>query len=78
MVDPLWHSGEHCCHSDDIMVWVGAGVPCKDRAGTVEYVAPEVLRRNYGPEADIWSAGELCTTTLHCLQCNAGAVVPEL
>ncbi|XP_042389435.1 calcium-dependent protein kinase 1-like isoform X1 [Zingiber officinale] len=29
----------------------------KDVLGSAYYIAPEVLRRNYGPEADIWSAG---------------------
>jgi len=29
----------------------------KDIVGSAYYVAPEVLRRDYGPEADIWSCG---------------------
>jgi calcium-dependent protein kinase len=27
------------------------------RCGTPSYIAPEVVLRSYGPEADLWSAG---------------------
>ena len=31
--------------------------PFSDIAGSAFYVAPEVLRRKYGPAADLWSSG---------------------
>ncbi|ONM40121.1 Calcium-dependent protein kinase 3 [Zea mays] len=34
-----------------------AGDTFKDLVGSAYYVAPEVLKRHYGAEADIWSAG---------------------
>lgn len=33
------------------------GETFRDIVGSAYYIAPEVLKRKYGPEADIWSVG---------------------
>lgn len=40
-----------------LSVFFKPGEKFKDLVGSAYYVAPEVLQRNYGPEADIFSAG---------------------
>ncbi|XP_057809807.1 calcium-dependent protein kinase 2 [Salvia miltiorrhiza] len=40
-----------------LSVFIEEGKTYKDVVGSAYYVAPEVLRRKYGKEVDIWSAG---------------------
>ncbi|KAJ7545741.1 hypothetical protein O6H91_08G007900 [Diphasiastrum complanatum] len=40
-----------------LSVFYSPGEKFTDLVGSIFYIAPEVLRRSYGPEADIWSVG---------------------
>lgn len=47
------------CHVSLLLLLLPVPVlqPLTELAGTLEYMAPEVLQRNYGAAADVWSTG---------------------
>eukprot|EP00210_Caulerpa_lentillifera_P002369 g2272.t2 len=45
------------CTDFGLSAFFSADDKCSDIVGSAFYVAPEVLKRSYGPQADIWSCG---------------------
>jgi calcium-dependent protein kinase len=54
------------------------GEPLTNVVGTVYYVAPEVIRRGYGPQADVWSLGVVLFILLSGKRCTGHVMTIQI